>query len=201
MRQILESPAVYLLWQGPFVRKKIAPVLRDLDASAPRRVLDVGCGPGTNTRFFGPTVDYVGVDLSPLYVEYARRKHGRPFFVCDVARDPLPEGPFDVVLINSLMHHLNDEQVASLLTKVKGVLAPAGELQIVDLILPPRPSLARFLALRDRGEYPRPSEEWQKLFEQHLTVRHYRPFNVGLLGIPMWQLCHVRAQDPLSRPS
>lgn len=201
MRQILESPAVYLLWQGPFIRKKIAPVLRDLDARAPRRVLDVGCGPGTNTRFFGPQVDYVGVDLSAEYVDYAKLKHGRPFFVCDVARDPLPPGPFDVVLINSLMHHLDDDQVASLLSKVKEVLAPGGEVQIVDLILPPRPSLARFLALRDRGDYPRPTEDWQRLFSRHLAVRHYRPFDVGLFGIPMWRLCHVRAQDPVSQTS
>ncbi|MBX3166286.1 MAG: class I SAM-dependent methyltransferase [Candidatus Eremiobacteraeota bacterium] len=201
MRQILESPAIYLLWQGPFVRKKIAPVLRDLDECAPRRVLDVGCGPGTNTRFFGPAVDYVGVDLSPEYVDYAKRKHGRPFFVCDVARDPLPEGPFDVVLINSLMHHLDDDQVAALLTKVKKILAPEGEVQIVDLILPPRSGLTRFLALRDRGKYPRSTEHWQQLFNRHLAVRHYRPFKVGLFGIPMWELCHVRGQDPLCPPS
>ena len=192
IRRILESPWVYLLWQRPFVRQKIAPVLNDL--GKPGRILDVGCGPGTNTPLFGPEFDYVGVDLSPEYVKYAKRKHGRPFFVCDVTQDPLPHGPFDVVLINSLMHHLSDLEVATLLDKVKGVLAPKGQIQIVDLVLPPQLSLARWLAQHDRGDYARPGHRWRTLFDDHLQVEHFSEFTVGLFGLPLWVLCHVRGE-------
>ncbi len=199
LTRILEYPQVYLTWQGPFIRQKINPVLNDLQSRAPesatrKRILDIGCGPGTNTALFGKRYDYTGVDLSPEYVEYASRKHGLPFFVCDVTKDPLPPGPFDLVLINSLMHHLSDAEVATLLNKVLNVLTPDGEIQIIDLILPPQPSMARFLAQHDRGEFPRPLESWRTLFGSLFSLETLTEFPVGFFNSPMWLMVHARGR-------
>ncbi len=51
--RFMEHALAYRLWQTAFAEKKLAPVLADNDLGAVRRVLDVGCGPGTNTRHFG----------------------------------------------------------------------------------------------------------------------------------------------------
>ncbi len=128
------------------------------------------------------------------YVEFAKRKHGKPFFVCDVTKDELPSGPFDVVLINSLMHHLSDAEVGTLLDKVLAVLAPQGVLQIIDLILPSAPCLARFLAKSDRGDFPRPLEQWRELFSRHFRVEALEEFPVGFFNYPMWILVHARGR-------
>ena len=79
----MENVSAYRIWQAPFAEKKLAPILRHNDLGAVRRVLDVGCGPGTNTRHFA-TSDYLGVDLNEKYVEYARAKFGRTFVAADV---------------------------------------------------------------------------------------------------------------------
>ena len=87
--RLLERPGVYLAWQRPFVSSKLGPVWRHNERSAIRRVLDVGCGPGTNSaEFVG--LDYLGVDLNPAYIEHARRKHGGRFEVADVRSDAIP---------------------------------------------------------------------------------------------------------------
>ena len=65
--RLLERPGVYLAWQRPFVASKLAPVWRHNDRSTIRRVLDVGCGPGTNSAEFAG-LDYLGVDLNPSYI-------------------------------------------------------------------------------------------------------------------------------------
>src|SRR5438477_4210429 len=49
---IMESAPVYRIWQAPYARQKLALVRRHNDLRRALRVLDVGCGPGTNTPAF-----------------------------------------------------------------------------------------------------------------------------------------------------
>src|SRR5881296_2714161 len=80
---ILNLSATYRLWQAPFAAAKLAPFLARNDLQRARRVLDVGCGPGTNALF--AHADYLGVDITPDYIAYARKKFRRPFVVADVS--------------------------------------------------------------------------------------------------------------------
>src|SRR5262249_29375656 len=79
---VLEHSLVYHFWQAPFAKKKFSPILAHNDLGRARRVLDVGCGPGTNTRYFG-AADYLGLDCNPKYIEYGRRHYKREFLVAD----------------------------------------------------------------------------------------------------------------------
>src|SRR5262245_6399808 len=113
--KLLERPRVYLAWQRPFVASKLGPVWRHNDRASIRRVLDVGCGPGTNSAEFAG-LDYLGVDINPAYIAHARRTSGGTFAVADVQSESIPgRGTYDFVLVNSLLHHLDDESVSSLL--------------------------------------------------------------------------------------
>ena len=69
---LLEQTLVYRAWQAPFVEQKLTPIFEHNDLSRVRRVLDVGCGPGTNTAHFA-NADYLGVDINERYIRYARR--------------------------------------------------------------------------------------------------------------------------------
>src|SRR5215204_879708 len=101
---LLERTAVYRAWQAPFAARKFAPVQEHNDIDAVRRVLDVGCGPGTNARHFAHA-DYLGIDINPAYVESARRRYGRAFEVHDVCRyEVADESRYDFVLVNSFLH-------------------------------------------------------------------------------------------------
>ena len=80
---VMELPWVYALWQAPFQEAKFAPIRKHHDLSSVRRVLDVGCGPGTNTPYFNGA-DYVGLDINPAYVVQARKKYQRTFVEADV---------------------------------------------------------------------------------------------------------------------
>ena len=75
--RLLEHPAVYSAWQAPFAAQKFAPVERWLRDHKIRRVLDVGCGAGTNAQHF-TDVDYVGLDVNERYLEVARARFPRP---------------------------------------------------------------------------------------------------------------------------
>ena len=88
-------------------------------------VLDLGCGPGTNTINF-KGIDYLGVDINESYITYARHRFDRPFLVADVTTTFLTGRHFDLVLVNSLFHHLDDRSVQKCLANIADWLAPGG---------------------------------------------------------------------------
>src|SRR5512141_493278 len=97
----------YRAWQAPFVESKLRPLRAHTDLGRVRRVIDVGCGPGTNARHFA-SMDYTGLDINEGYIADARRRYGRDFRVADVTRFvPGTIEPGDMILLNSLLHHID----------------------------------------------------------------------------------------------
>jgi trans-aconitate methyltransferase len=190
VKSILGHPAVYRAWQAPFVRQKLAPFQKRVDLIRVPRVIDLGCGPGTNARIFSPA-QYVGVDISAEYIEYARRHYPHQFEVWDITK-PGPElGTFDLGFVNSVFHHLSDEEANHVLGSLSGHLNPDASVHVIDLVLPEQPSLARTLARLDRGEHPRHIEHWRELLDLHLAIELCETFFIGIAGVRMWQMMYV----------
>lgn len=188
--RLLELPIVYRTWQAPFAASKLRPFLSRVDVNILRRVLDVGCGPGTNAPIF-KDIDYVGIDINPDYIGTAARRHRGRFIVGDVADgEVLPNERFDCVFANSLMHHLDDDVVRGLLRRMACLTTPDGSVHVLDLVLPPRASAARALARLDRGRFARPLGTWRNLFAEHLRETHFEPYSFGLPGLPLWQMVY-----------
>lgn len=192
--RLLEHPTVYRLWQARFADAKLAPLARHNDLRSVRRVLDVACGPGTNTAHFLHT-DYVGVDLNPRYVEYARRRFGKEFVAADVA-DGLPSlhGRFDFVLVNSFFHHVDDADARRILSALRAFVAPGGHVHILDLVLPDRLGPALALARLDRGHHARPLEAWRRLLGADFEPVHVEPYTLALLGVPLWHMVYFKGR-------
>lgn len=142
----------YRLWQAPFAERKLEPLRRHNDFPSIRRVLDVGCGPGTNTRHFAHA-DYLGLDINPLYIIYARRLYQRKFVVTDVRNYESATGAkFDFILVNSLFHRIDLDGTRRILSHLGTLLADGGHIHILDLVMPVRPGLPRSLARWERGD-------------------------------------------------
>ena len=147
----LEHPLVYRAWQAPFEAAKLRPVFRHNDLSRVSRVLDVGCGPGTNAREFRHA-EYLGVDINPRYVAEARRRYGREFVVGDVTAWRPPTGArFDFILVNSLLHHLDDANVRRTLATLRDGLSEGGHLHLLELVLPAEPGDGKAARARRPG--------------------------------------------------
>jgi tRNA (cmo5U34)-methyltransferase len=108
------------------------------------RVLDLGTGTGETARRVlarHPGARLVGVDASAEMLSIARGVVG-PDAQLDQRRleDPLPDGPFDLVVSALAVHHLDRAGKADLAARVRAVLAPAGRLVIGDVVVPDDPA-------------------------------------------------------------
>ncbi len=196
---IMRQPLVYRLWMAPFAEKKFAPIVARNDMKLIRRVLDVGCGPGTNALHFSAS-DYLGIDLNPQYIRDAERRcansHGRLRFQVQDADTfaATPGERFDFVLVNSFLHHVDDSTARSILSNLSRLLTEDGYVHIVELILPESTSVPRFLARSDRGNFPRPVETWRRMFSEFFETMEFEPFDVAALGICLWKMLYFKGK-------
>ena len=177
--RLMEHPAVYAVWQAPFAAQKFAPVERQLRERPIRRVLDVGCGTGTNAGRF-QNAEYVGLDINERYLQMARARYTGQFVQADLTKADLSSlGTFDTILVNSFLHHVPDEAVRQILSRLTRLLAADGRAHILELVLPPRMSPARIMARLDRGRYARPLERWRELFGEAFEPVISEPYTFG----------------------
>lgn len=188
IRSVLSSAAVYTAFQrlvgSPHARSVV--VEEFLRPSPGQRVLDIGCGPGDILENL-PSVDYVGFDPNPDYIETAQRRHqnGERFFaagVQDVEHDQF--GAFDRIMANGVLHHVDDSAARDLFTLSARVMAEGGRLVTMDPgYVEGQSALARAIIRRDRGQAVRTPDEYVALASPHfedvtVTVRD------GLFRIP-----------------
>ena len=195
--RLLARPLFYRLWQAPFAEEKFAPVLRHNDMATVRRVLDVGCGPGINTHHF-VGADYLGIDVNERYVDFARRRHRRDFRVADATKFRVPAGErFDFVLVNSFLHHLPDSASRRLLAHLSSMLTRGGHIHVLELELPERMSVARLLALTDRGDHPRALDAWHELLTESFEPVVFEPYRLGgwgRAGLTLWNMVYFKGR-------
>jgi SAM-dependent methyltransferase len=188
--RLLELPLVYRTWQAPFASAKLKPFLAHVDLGRTRRVLDIGCGPGTNAPVFAGC-EYVGIDINPEYIRTASSRYPGRWVVGDVTDETIfPDEQFDCVFANSLMHHLDDDAVRGLLRRMAQLTAPGGKVHVLDLVLPPHASAGRVLARLDRGRFARPIAQWRRLFTEFLHEEHFQPYAFGLPFVPLWDMVY-----------
>lgn len=106
---------------------KIASLLDVRPGGAPRRMLEIGCGSGGISRYFG-TAGPMGWDVTAVDVEDVRlAREGYAFRLVEDVRLPFPDGGFDVVLSNHVIEHVGDDRAQALhLQEVRRVLRPDG---------------------------------------------------------------------------
>lgn len=144
----------------PFWRDWLYPdAYRDLDQALithlppEGHVLDLGCGTGANLeRLLAlglPFAAYTGVDLSPDMLAQARARFDHvanaDFQQLDLLADPLPEGPFDLIVSTWAFEHLPDPE--AVVTKAWTRLRPGGHVVLLTEVEADAPAGARWARL------------------------------------------------------
>ena len=106
-------------------------LLRGIGVGPGSRVVEAGCGPGRLAAQLArhEGLQYLGVDIVPQVLDYARRKVGRPdfrFVHVDRIALPAPDESADVVVCLGLFPHILAEESYLYLDEARRVLRPGG---------------------------------------------------------------------------
>jgi ubiquinone/menaquinone biosynthesis C-methylase UbiE len=105
---------------------------------AGRRALDIGCGDGKFTRFLARSgAATTGIDVNPVPLARARTKAAEENLTIEFiearAEDmPFADARFDVVVFSNSLHHVAPDMMDKALAEAARVLAPGGQLYIME---------------------------------------------------------------------
>ena len=124
------SAAQYLKFEDERTRPS-RDLLAQVPLDAPRRVVDLGCGPGNSTdllieRF--PGAEVIGVDSSPDMLRQARERLPRRKFVEADLSTWTPEPGTDLLFGNAVFHWVPDHP--NVLKRLLRALGPGGVLAV-----------------------------------------------------------------------
>jgi len=131
----------------------------------PLRMLDIGCGPGLLVNMaLKKGFSYLGMDTDQASIDYRRRKYRdkehASFTTSTIHSREVIVSTGDIVILNGVMHHLDDETAKELF----GHLLHADFVIILDHYIDKTlEKWPTFLQKRDRGKYLRDYSFFKKI--------------------------------------
>jgi 2-polyprenyl-3-methyl-5-hydroxy-6-metoxy-1,4-benzoquinol methylase len=98
---------------------------------AARRLLDIGCGPGTFIGNYAPDAEALGIDSSAIQIDYAEKHYGndRHRFSTETLVALRAAGrTFDAIVAIEAIEHLTEGDAFDLMTEARALLSPEGRL-------------------------------------------------------------------------
>jgi ubiquinone/menaquinone biosynthesis C-methylase UbiE len=175
-------------------RQKVGQYLPGQTLPPGSRVLDVGCGTGHLTSLLArqySTSEVIGLDLSPVMIELARRRYrsqeNLSFCQGDAMDLPYPDGSFDVAISMASIKHWPDPGRG--LAEMGRVLRPGG----TALIMEGNPTASRAAACNFVSRW-----RWMPGFMTPVLAWYLRHFvlDQGLFADALWtHLSHAGFQE------
>jgi tRNA (cmo5U34)-methyltransferase len=122
----------------PELQEQTAAAIAGIDASD---ILELGIGTGETTRRVlarHPNARLVAVDSSVEMLGRARAAFPDADLRVGRLEDPLPPGPFDLVVSALAVHHLDGRAKHDLFRRVASVIRPGGRFVLADVVVPER---------------------------------------------------------------
>ena len=174
LHSILEIPVFYRLVQWLFYQKKAYDVWYGMVGNFKDKVvLDIGCGPGTETKYFKGSKKYIGVDISSIYIDEAKKNYPNAgdFYCCSIEKiAELPIDNIDIITIKGVFHHLSSDIIQDFLKKIHHKINPEGRIITLDCAFEKNKLLSNFVVGLDRGMHVRSIPDYKSLLTDGYTL-------------------------------
>jgi ubiquinone/menaquinone biosynthesis C-methylase UbiE len=195
------------IWRaiGEFRRNDEA---HELYSAAGKDVLDYGCGPGYLTRYLieEGAKSVTGIDVSDAEIEQARERAEENgiadrsrFVVADAHATDFPDDSFDVIVGDSILHHL---ELRRALEEIRRILRPGGRAVFLEpLWHNPLLRLGRALtpSARTPDEHPLTTADWALCADIFPAFEHQERELFTIPLMPLNLILPKRLQKRLAR--
>jgi SAM-dependent methyltransferase len=165
----LKIPILYNAFQsavgGNALRRRI--IQNHVRAKPGDKVIDIGCGSAQALQCL-PDVEYLGLDINPDYIAFAKRTHGsKGTFVVGDTRSLRGDSRFkdaDIAIAISVLHHLDDEDAVHCIRFAHDALKRGGRFICHDACwIPNQGAFSTYIMSHDRGRNIRTEQQYREL--------------------------------------
>jgi SAM-dependent methyltransferase len=174
----LKVPFLYNLFQGVVGGNALRRSIIQNHARARRgdKVIDIGCGPAQVLQSLRD-VEYLGLDINPDYIAFARRTYGgKGTFVVGDTRSLRGDSRFkdaDIVIAVGVLHHLDDEEAADCIRFAHDALKRGGRFITHDACwIPNQGAFSKCIMSHDRGRNIRTEQQYRQLAAKVFRTVH-----------------------------
>jgi SAM-dependent methyltransferase len=131
------------------------------------KVIDIGCGSAQALHFL-PDVEYIGLDINPDCIAFARRTYGsRGTFVVGDMQSVRGDSRFkdaDIVMALGVLHHLDDQDAAHCIQFAHDALKPNGRFVCHEACwVSNQGAVSKYIMGSDRGRNIRTEQQYREL--------------------------------------
>jgi ubiquinone/menaquinone biosynthesis C-methylase UbiE len=163
----LKNPYIFKLQQKINNYNVVGNQFQEYLKSKNKKILEVGCSTGNLARQIidMDSNSYYGVDISKEYINIATKStpNGK-FLLMDARKLDFHNEFFDIVMLSSVLHHMDDEVGKNCFKEVHRVLKKDGVVIIAEPILNSKSFISIILCKLDRGHFIRTTKEYKILF-------------------------------------
>ncbi len=174
-------------------------LLARVPLTSPRRIVDLGCGPGNSTELLVerfPDAAVLGIDNSAAMLDSAReRLPGCRFERADIG-DWAPDGAFDLIYANASLQWVGDHE--RLLPRLLGHLAPGGVLAVQMPDNRDEPTHRAMRELAAQLPYAALIGDASRLRTELLGLHGYYDLLAPLASVDLWRTAY---QHPMASPA
>ncbi len=167
------------------------------------RVLDFGCGIGSNSKLFHHD-DYIGVEVDKSRVISSRLKYPKnrfekiPIISNEKDKIPFEDNYFDIVFISLCLHHIESNTCKLLFKEFRRVLKGSGLIIGIEPCILPNKYFSNILMnIIDAGDYILPIEEYKTIYSSEAF--QVKDINiVKTFGYHLWQYSATMNNDTIN---
>ncbi|MDC3158879.1 class I SAM-dependent methyltransferase [bacterium] len=164
------------------------------------KVLDFGCGTGSNSKLFHPK-DYIGSEVNSSRVESSSKKYPKYKFkkipIINSLEDKLPweNNSFDIIFVSLCLHHINAKSCKIIFKEFRRVLKNNGKILGIEPALIDGKYFSNILMnILDAGDYILPLNKYKDMYEsESFTTTHINV--VKTFGYNLWQYSSVATDE------
>lgn len=144
-----------------------------------KKILEVGCSTGNLARQIIDMENnsYYGIDISQKYIDIATQSSLKGTFLqMDARKLNFDNEFFDIIMLSSVLHHIDDNVGKNCFREVHRVLKKEGVVIVAEPILNSKSFLSIILCKLDRGHFIRTTNEYKILFTNFVikTANHFK---------------------------
>jgi ubiquinone/menaquinone biosynthesis C-methylase UbiE len=164
------SPTLYRIFIRPkwFSKYYVENIIRHNIMHDYENILDFGCGVGSNCTIFD-SLKYIGLDCDKGRIEQARKLYPEYKFVApECTTLPIGDKSIDHILIFSVLHHINSEELRNCLKEFHRILKHQGSILVIEPYFKPDSIISNnYMRYADRGNYIRTEQEYIRIFNNN----------------------------------